>query len=369
MNKSAILKNLDDLSKNPMFMLSLTSRELFHSNFWAWILRQYPQIFTKVFYEEYDGKADVKINREKNNFDLSLQVGDEFIIIENKIKSMPNKEQLEKYWAKAKTDNKKLVLVSYFKPLFSLEKNWNYLSYEDLCNRLQKSLTDTKPSSLDKNDEIFIVSYIKFLELLNQFQENMEIKPSDKMGELWEIIKDKEIQDKLNEINFEKTFQRAFMSKITLKVLEKFKPKDDFFILLDCGRDLKVYSDILIKLHGAWSENSEDRQDLNFLGVSLWGKDYRYYAGINKQQCGISNKKDGRQDSVNKQKGYDYLAEKYPWFFNKEENQIGTWGGYSDEEYMYLYKKMDISEKTIEEITQKTVHDLNEIYERIIDRC
>lgn len=25
----------------------------------------HPQIFTKVFYEEYDGKTDVKINREK----------------------------------------------------------------------------------------------------------------------------------------------------------------------------------------------------------------------------------------------------------------------------------------------------------------
>lgn len=53
---------------------------------------------------------------------MSLQVGDEFIIIENKIKSMPDKEQLEKYWAKAKTDNKKLVLVSYFKRYLAQKK-------------------------------------------------------------------------------------------------------------------------------------------------------------------------------------------------------------------------------------------------------
>lgn len=64
MEKSAILKNLDDLSKNPMFILSLTSRELFHSNFWAWILRQYPKVFTKAFYEGYDNKSEVKIRRD-----------------------------------------------------------------------------------------------------------------------------------------------------------------------------------------------------------------------------------------------------------------------------------------------------------------
>lgn len=369
MNKPAILKNLDDLSKNSMFMLSLTSKELFHSNFWAWILRQYPKIFIKAFYPEYDGKADVKIRREKKNIDLSLQIGDEFIIIENKFKSMPYKEQLNKYWAKIKTDNKKLVLVSYFKPFFELKEGWEYVTYEDLSKRLQKCLNEAKDASLGKDDKVFIINYIKFLELLNQLQENMELKSSDKIGDLWEIIIDKELQDKLNEINFEKTFQRIFMSKLTLKVLEKFEHKDDFFVLIDCGRDLKVYSDIIIKLHGAWDENFEDRQDLNFLGVSLWGTDYRYYAGLNKEQCGIPNKKAGKKDAENKKKGYDYLLGKYSWFFDTEQNQTGTWGGFSDEEYMYLYKKIDISERTIEEIIQKASSNLNEIYEKIIDRC
>lgn len=369
MNKSAILKNVDDLSKNPIFMMSLTARELFHSNFWAWMLRKYPHIFTKAFYEKYNGKSDVKIYREKNNIDLSLQIEDKFIIIENKFKSMPNKEQLETYWSKIKTDNKKIVLISYFKPLFNLEENWSYLSYQDLCNRLQKCLAEAKPSIIDKEDEVFIAGYIKFLKSLNQLQENLEIESSYKIGNLWEIIKDKELQEKLNEINFEKTFQRAFMSKLTSKVLENFKHKDNVCILLDCGRDLKVYSDILIKLHGAWDKKIEDRQDLNYLGVSLWGKDYRYYAGLNKEQCGILNKKDGRQDAENKQKGYDYLSGKYSWLFNTKENENATWGGYSDDEFMYLYKKIDISEKTIEEITQKILHDLNEIYDRMIDRC
>lgn len=367
MNKNAILKNLDDMSKNPMFILSLTSRELFHTNFWAWILRKYPLIFTKAFYAGYDNKTEVKIRREKDNIDLSLQIGDEFIIIENKFKSMPCKSQLNEYWAKAKTDNKKLILISYFKPLFRLEENWEYLSYEELCNRLQKCLNEAAPTSIDKDDEVFIASYIKFLELLNQFQKNLELKPTDTMGKLWRIIKDKEIQAKLNEINFEKTFQRAFMTKLTLKAIENWPNKGSLLLNIDCGRDLKVYSDMLLKFEGAWSKNTKKRPDLNFLGVSVWGTNYRYYAGLNKKQCGILGKKDGIKDAENKQKGYDYLTKEYPWFFDQEENKEGTWGGYSGDDEMYLYKKVDISEKTVEEITQKIFWDLNEIYYMVLD--
>lgn len=61
------LKNLSD---NMMFRLSLTSKELFHSNFWAWLLEEYPDS-TKVFYNDYsNGDTVSKILREKNNTDL-----------------------------------------------------------------------------------------------------------------------------------------------------------------------------------------------------------------------------------------------------------------------------------------------------------
>lgn len=367
MNKNAILKNLNDLSSNPMFMLSMTSRELFHSNFWAWILKQYPKVFTQVFYEEYDGKSDIKIHREKFNIDLLIEVGEKFIIIENKLKSIPCKDQLNKYWAKVKTDNKKLILVSYFKPLFRMEENWEYLSYEDLCKRLQKYLSETAPSYIDKDDEVFITSYVKFLKLLNQFQNNIELNSNDTMGKLWGIIKDKEIQDKLNEINFEKTFQRAFMTKLTFKALEKFHHKGDLLLNIDCGRDLKVYSDMLLRFQDAWSKNLEERLDLNFLGVSVWGTDYRYYAGLNKKQCGVLDKKNGKKDAENKQNGYDYLMKEYPWFFDQEENKEGNWGGYSYDHEMYLYKKVDASGKSVKEITQQIYEDLNEIYFMVLD--
>ena len=60
MNKNEILKTINKLSNNAMFNVSLTSRELFHTNFWAWLLRKYPKVFTPVFYPEYNKKDKIE---------------------------------------------------------------------------------------------------------------------------------------------------------------------------------------------------------------------------------------------------------------------------------------------------------------------
>ena len=60
MNKNEILKTINKLSNNAMFNVSLTSRELFHTNFWAWMFRKYPKVFTPVFYPEYNKKDKIE---------------------------------------------------------------------------------------------------------------------------------------------------------------------------------------------------------------------------------------------------------------------------------------------------------------------
>jgi hypothetical protein len=40
---------IDTLKKSPLFNLSLTSRELFHSNFLAWLAETYPREVGQVF--------------------------------------------------------------------------------------------------------------------------------------------------------------------------------------------------------------------------------------------------------------------------------------------------------------------------------
>ena len=70
------LKNIiEDLSNNVMFSLSLSSKELFHSNLWAWLGRKYPKMFTEIFLDE---KVELDENsiilREYKNFDLYVEM-------------------------------------------------------------------------------------------------------------------------------------------------------------------------------------------------------------------------------------------------------------------------------------------------------
>ncbi len=363
MDKNAILKNIKELDNNAIFSLSLTSRELFHSNFWAWLLRKYPKIFTSVFYPNYDGKSSVKVLREKYKFDLLLKIDDEYIIIENKCKSVPNKAQLEKYYEKIKTGKKKIVLVSYFKPLFlsTFSDFEEFISYEELYSRLKKAFYNINSDSIEKNDKVLIQSYIDFLAQLNEFQANITIKPDDKINDLWSVVKDNDIQKELDKINFQKSFERTYIIKLTEKVLENFRYKEFIDeIRIDCGRDLKMFGDILFYFPGAWDTDENKRQDLCYLGVSLWGDDYRYYAGLHKAQCGIFAPKKNKYDKENKNAGFKYLSKNYSWLFEQENDC--KWNGYSYEKEMYLYKKLNISDLTVKELAEKVVHDLELIY-------
>ena len=129
MNKHTILKAINDLSNNAMFAMSLTSKELFHSNLWAWMLRKYPQVFTPVFYPEYNRQDKIEVLREYKNTDLFLKIGGKSIIIENKLKSLPDKKFLS-------TVNK-TILVSYFSPLFTSGYD-SLLSYDYLFEKIKR---------------------------------------------------------------------------------------------------------------------------------------------------------------------------------------------------------------------------------------
>lgn len=319
--------------------------------------------FYFCFYPNYDDKSNVEVLREKYNIDLLLKIGDEYIIIENKCKPVPNKAQLEKYYKKIKTDKKKFVLVSYFPPLFlpTLSDFEEYLSYKELYFRLKKVVYNVNSEVFEKDDDVLIKSYIDFLALLNEFQVNITINPDDKIKDLWSVIKDTGIQNELYKINFQKFLERTYIIKLTEKVIENFKYRkfiDE--IRIDCGRDLKMFSDILFYFLGAWDKDENKRQDLCYLGVSLWGDEYRYYAGLHKAQCGIFAPKKDKYDKENKIAGFKYLSENYSWLFEQEDTC--KWNGYSYEKEMYLYKKLNISDLTVKELAKKVVHDLELIY-------
>lgn len=118
------------LATSPMFKLSLSSKELFHSNFLEWLsnvdqiaFKRLILVMAGINENEYNWPAVWRVKREYNNFDLCIVAYDQFdnndieeiednedfrilFVIENKVKSIPYKEQLERYAKEAEVKNK-----------------------------------------------------------------------------------------------------------------------------------------------------------------------------------------------------------------------------------------------------------------------
>lgn len=138
-----VKKVVSDLKDNPVFRMSLASKELFHSNMLAWLLESrnadglsdMAKELAKLFMPKQhceNGYKVLTVLREKNHLDLiivflpdnedfkyddwtkiedvfqnsgsddqnllgKLQKNCQFVVVENKFKSIPDKEQLKKY--------------------------------------------------------------------------------------------------------------------------------------------------------------------------------------------------------------------------------------------------------------------------------
>lgn len=189
------LENLiTDVKSSPIFNMSLSSKELFHSNFIAWLIETYPIKMWKIF-ADYTNLINQKedfvirmetIEREKENIDLMFnvsKVNDESIvhkiIIENKVKSLPYISQLHEYSKKMSEENNQnnlnkkninkiqslhFILLSLSEPkhLYEDLENkiindganvWEFFSYEKLIEGLEEQL-DFQLRKEDENDKI-----------------------------------------------------------------------------------------------------------------------------------------------------------------------------------------------------------------------
>ncbi len=211
--------NIELLKKSPMFNLSLSSKELFHSNFIAWLISINSKFMSSLFSDLLNEKINISnCGREKNNFDLNINCeknckGNKGIIIENKFKSIITEKQLEKY-------NKKLKNIPVIKVLLSLndtqyEKKlakkfgWKIISYKDLSKKLRE-LLEKLPFENKYHDDI-IIDYCNFVsEISNYFLKNNYSKK--KLSEIWGEY------DKLKNIRLHDISQKIFFNYILTKL-------------------------------------------------------------------------------------------------------------------------------------------------------
>ena len=161
MSKSETASGYDYLDKSPMFKLSLSSKELFHSNFLEWLSVVSPDKFKDLINKmagcTITWPAVWRVKREYNNFDLCIVAYDQYddptdegidddpdfrilVVVENKVKSIPYKEQLDRYETEAEEVNTK-----YWKVLLSKTvdlKTYDGYSFKNgkWCGMKKKSL-------------------------------------------------------------------------------------------------------------------------------------------------------------------------------------------------------------------------------------
>jgi hypothetical protein len=166
-----LINEFKELEKNPLFTFSLGSKELFHSNIISYIFQIDEGKFGLKFLENLNFIKDVKshklqIKREFRNWDLFIHILKEGkvikdIIIENKVKSIPDVIQLDKYSEDYKNNkyigqDYSFVLLTITEPLFDLsasssklKEKWDLITYQKLADTMELTMDQINISEGD----------------------------------------------------------------------------------------------------------------------------------------------------------------------------------------------------------------------------
>lgn len=209
------------LNNSALYHMSLSAMELFHSNFWRWLM-EYNIKYVEIFFDELTNinHKDVSIKREFNHTDISIEANGKLFIVENKFKSLVNKEQLERYendlidkFSKGKYLFP--IWMQKYKDLFSgtNNTNWEFLDYETIMNnieRISNEIFNDSQKVTDTNYKI-IEEYLKMTRnLIKLFYYVINTHFKEKL-----IVNDKNIFENLQTIRL-----HDIMSKINSELLK-----------------------------------------------------------------------------------------------------------------------------------------------------
>lgn len=143
--------DIELLRQSPLFRLSLASRELFHSNFLAWLFGQRPDWVGRILGTAPEHRdwvlGDKGIRREERNLDLVIHLANgSTLIVENKVKSVPYAEQLERYEDEVRKlegiyPNPRYLLLTLSPGDAPAGSAWPVLSYVEVAERLAQAAT------------------------------------------------------------------------------------------------------------------------------------------------------------------------------------------------------------------------------------
>lgn len=245
--KKLNIEEVKALQSSPLFQFSLGSKELFHSNFLAWLFELYPEQSGKAlskFLKDRSGDVSVEsVGREEKNRDLWIRFrnGQE-LIIENKVKSLPYLEQLAMYSANS-TDNQNFLLLTLSTPPFSTNgtitiKNnggvavpWNILTYSNLST----IISEIRSAIQNDYHRLILGDYEAFISSLSNIFTQHEASDDDLFASFHspekspalELLQPLRMGDLYQKLRYE-----AFASQIS-KALKEILPEKEKVVLSD----------------------------------------------------------------------------------------------------------------------------------------
>lgn len=151
------------LDAEPMFHLSLQSKELFHSNLIAWLCERHPDVGAQVFGRWISARPDantLRVQRERSHLDLAIELpGLVPFVVENKVFAPPDEAQLDSYsiGKLAGLEKPELLLLSLGRPnwpdgayVCASGERWRHVSYGDLVDALEGAASILIAGSFDR---------------------------------------------------------------------------------------------------------------------------------------------------------------------------------------------------------------------------
>lgn len=176
-NEELFAIQIERLKKSPVFSMSLGSKELFHSNFWAYLMEHKDyKTFLYSLFPELSPSEPVEIKREYKHRDIVIVYRDKEFVIENKIKSYPDLDQLRKY---GEDSNMAIGIVTGInKPPFKLPEKWRYVSYSAIAKMIRDVKTD------DSYLKSIVLDYCDVLDCINTLM-SLSLKETEGRLSYW----------------------------------------------------------------------------------------------------------------------------------------------------------------------------------------
>ncbi len=135
-----IRATVDSLKGNPIFVLSESSKELYHSNFLAWLLGRFPKDFCSLFGDFDAVSREKKFGRKSVDIALHKKLST-VAVIEVKIKDILTDSQAALY--------ENTTAIKHHVSLFPSPSvaGWRQINFKQIANILEKLHLDQSPES------------------------------------------------------------------------------------------------------------------------------------------------------------------------------------------------------------------------------